>query len=134
MSISILEQTDRFEIFQASYRAGVQMDPHVDGAFRISVVERGEVQEVHRGTAEEASALSVVTKPPGARHRNRFSPSGACMTSVVVPVESLAGPDRDLNRLCQWNWTHRGPATAAAGERTSTRPAGAAKRISARAT
>jgi AraC family transcriptional regulator len=87
----------------------MQMEPHVDGAFRMSVVERGRVREVHRSREEDGAALSVVTKPAGARHANRFGPEGARVCSVVVPLGALEGPDRDVSLLRRWHWTHRGP-------------------------
>ena len=109
MSATMLEHTGPLRILKATYAPGMQMEAHVDGAFRISIVGRGRVRETHRSSEEEGAALSVVTKPAGARHANRFGPEGARICSVVLPLESLDAPDRNVSLLRRWHWTHRGP-------------------------
>lgn len=114
MPLRPLVQTPDLNVVECTYDGDLRMPPHVDEAFRISVVVQGRVQETHRNEKHVARALSVVTKPADAVHANRFGPEGACLLSIQTIPAFLDGPERSLDVLREWKWADRGPTTSAA--------------------
>lgn len=82
------------------------MEKHCDNFFHVSVVLSGMVQETSGTVEENASALSVVTKPPDASHSNQFGPNGACVLSVKIPQTRLAAHGRPASSINKWQWIH----------------------------
>lgn len=58
-----------------------------------------------------ASALSVVFKPAGAAHADRFGPRGARLLAFDLDPELLDGFDDDAADLDALQWHHAGPLT-----------------------
>jgi AraC family transcriptional regulator len=120
-------------LLEVTYAPERHFAPHVDHQFRISLVLRGHLRETHDGTEEQASTLSVVTKPGDARHADRFGPGGARLLSVTASPETFEAPDRSIESLRRWRWVHQGPVTRAAAGVVSARRTAAPDRAEAMA-
>jgi AraC family transcriptional regulator len=88
------------------YLPGAIQREHQHYAGSLTLVLRGELVEQARHREETARPLSVVVKPPGTRHANRFGPQGACLLQLQFDPDA-AGPAPDW---CwgEWRWVHGG--------------------------
>lgn len=80
------------------------MPAHQHESLGISIVLRGVVEETVGRSAEQAAAGTLVVKPAGTVHANRFGPTGARLLSVAlhpVRAEELLRGNRGLSR---WRW------------------------------
>ncbi|MDX1420457.1 MAG: AraC family transcriptional regulator [Rubricoccaceae bacterium] len=85
------------------YPPGYAMPPHAHDGAGLSVVLVGRVWErVGRGE-ETAGPLSVVVKPAGAVHENRFGPEGARLLAFDFAPGFFDGFDGAPSR---WRWRH----------------------------
>src|SRR5262245_42631757 len=82
-----------FEIAALDYPAGLSLAPHDHARPNVTLVLRGSLVEEAVRTTHEAGALSVVVKPAGLVHANRFGPSGARTLSIAFD-EGLAPEPR----------------------------------------
>jgi AraC family transcriptional regulator len=105
-------KVEEYRFIEARYGAGAHMEAHHDPHYRVSVVVSGSLREQCYATNEEASALSVVTKPSDAKHSDKFGPNGAHLLSVEIPKAQLEAPDRSASLLGRWRWIHGGDAIA----------------------
>jgi len=73
----------------------------------MTLVFRGDVIERVGDREERAQSLSVVVKPPGVRHANRFGPNGASTLQVAFEPRLLEAWDGEW-RMGGWRWIHDG--------------------------
>jgi AraC family transcriptional regulator len=94
----------RLTIHPKRYSAGVHQPRHAHDELHLSLVLRGSVAEDIGSERHIGSALSVVTKDPGAEHANTFGPDGATLVRLSCPVSlaAIAGPGADVHRPAQW--------------------------------
>jgi AraC family transcriptional regulator len=91
------------------YAPGVVQRPHEHDTGAISLVYRGRLTERVGDREESAEPLSVVVKPPGVRHANRFGPEVAWVLQVLF-APALLEEWRSEWRLGAWRWSHAGEA------------------------
>ncbi|MEN8376601.1 MAG: AraC family transcriptional regulator [Gemmatimonadota bacterium] len=95
------------------YAAGESHAAHSHPVDTLTLVCGGSLVE-RAGSAEaRAGALSVVVKPAGTEHSDRFGSAGARTFQVVLDgVVSRSIEEGDTGRL-GWKWIHGGPAARA---------------------
>lgn len=91
------------------YGAVEKSEFHTDKYPKISIVLGGQLEEKTIGANISASPMSVVVKPPDARHANTFGPRGTRIISIIASGED-GWPDY-LNRafLEHYAWYHGTP-------------------------
>ncbi|MCB0562825.1 MAG: helix-turn-helix transcriptional regulator [Phaeodactylibacter sp.] len=94
-----------FKIIFRSYARGSQMPFHTDPAPRLSIVVFGELEEHTLQYSARAHPFSVVAKPEGITHRNRFGSRGARLVSIVFEEETFL-PLAEAAGLPAWQWFH----------------------------
>ena len=94
-----------FVILESYYPPNFWYDLHHDGPDRISIILQGQLTETVCNHEEFASTSSIVYKPAGVEHRNRFGPEGARIISIIFRNNPLLNRDQfDAPR--QWAWFH----------------------------
>lgn len=96
------------------YPPGRTLPRHEHATTGVSVVLAGELEEDALGTSVTATALSVVVKPAGVAHRNRFGPRGARLLAVELSPRLLERFEVRPRALERWRWTHGGELAALA--------------------
>jgi AraC family transcriptional regulator len=90
------------------YRAGERHAPHEHEIGNVSLVLSGTLEEQVGNRSECAGPLSVVVKPAGTRHSDRFGNAGATLAQIRLDVE-LAGTMEDGKpSAADWRWLHDG--------------------------
>lgn len=89
------------------YAPGAVQRPHEHDTGAVTLVYRGRLAERVGDREEHAEPLSVVVKPPGVRHANRFGPEGAWVLQVLFEP-TLLEEWRSEWRLGAWRWRHGG--------------------------
>lgn len=101
-------------LFEVVYAPGRVMRPHAHRHANVSLVLEGEFEETIGERTESAGACSVVVKPHGTVHSNRF---GARSTRSLI-IEILPPREAALTRMAgarlEARWLHEGPAGRAA--------------------
>ncbi|HLT47909.1 MAG TPA: AraC family transcriptional regulator [Rubricoccaceae bacterium] len=85
------------------YAPGRTMRPHAHAGTSLSVVLAGRVWERVGRADETGGPLSVVVKPAGAVHENRFGPEGARMLAFEFAPGFFDGMEDAPTR---WRWRH----------------------------
>ncbi len=98
---------DGITVRTARYEPGATMRPHEHETGSITFVYRGGLVEQTVKGEESAAPLSVVVKPPGVRHSNRFGPAGASVLRIVLSP-ALVDSWRPEWELGPWRWIHGG--------------------------
>jgi AraC family transcriptional regulator len=80
------------------------MPPHTHDTWGISVVLSGKVEELVGATVCTGAAGSLVIKPPGTRHANRFGQSGSRMLSLLVHPEYTEPWFAGATPPTRWGW------------------------------
>ncbi len=86
--------------------------PHAHDFTGIAIVLRGGIEEQSRHSTIQAGPCSVVVKPAGTTHGNRFGPDGARLFAVRLrnpALDLVEGYGRFFER---YDWFHAGPAAA----------------------
>jgi AraC family transcriptional regulator len=86
------------------------MTPHNHNTWGISVVLGGALEETSGRSGASGSVASVVVKPPGIVHADRFGPQGARILSLLVAPGAIPEWCSGAPCLTQWRWVE---ATAA---------------------
>lgn len=110
VSPSIRSIIGDMRIIEEAYAPGLAQERHAHSYTNVSLVLAGSVEETVGRAHEHGFPLSVVIKPRGTEHTNRFGMAGARTLSVQLKselIESLT--DWDLS-LTHWRWLHGGPA------------------------
>lgn len=96
-------------IDEVSYDPGLVIPPHAHETGSFSLVLCGELIETVAGAVSRASAGSVVCKPPGVVHENRFGAEGARVLAVVFESPSRR-PRGALASMPfpRWKWSSFG--------------------------
>ena len=92
-----------------TYAPGYAMSAHAHDTTAMSLVLSGAVQERCNRTDVAASTLSVVVKPSGVLHANRFGPGGARMLAIEFAPSFLDDLDVRAEGFGRWRWGHGGP-------------------------
>ena len=101
MSVRLLHDETGCSVRLGRYAPGHTMRPHEHGVSAISVVLEGHVWERVGRHEEIGGPFSLVLKPAGVVHENRFGPGGARMLQVVLG-DDLA----EAVRMRAWAWGH----------------------------
>jgi len=96
------------------YAPGQRQPMHAHHFTSIGIVIKGGVEERFSSHTEQAGPCSVVIKPPGVPHSDRYSPNGARMFAVRLPEASLAIIQGSEAVFQDYNWFHGGPIAAIA--------------------
>lgn len=101
MPARLLHTDASLALWLCDYAPGCAMPPHEHGGSALSVVLEGHVWERVGRSEEIGGPFSLVVKPAGVRHENRFGPRGARMLQVAfaADVAEAAG-------LRAWVWGH----------------------------
>jgi AraC family transcriptional regulator len=86
------------------YAAGLRSARHAHPYANLSVILAGSLRE--RVGREEVTVgpLSVVVKPAGTEHANRFGPEGATLLRVEVPTVLLSDLEDGTQAVSGWRW------------------------------
>jgi AraC family transcriptional regulator len=104
-------KVDGAHVIEASYEPGTRLRPHAHGRANITLLLRGQIEEtVGRDTAH-ARTLSVVLKPAGTVHENRFGPDGA--HTLVIELDDQEAHFHNA-ASARWRWFDGGEVAAAA--------------------
>jgi len=101
---------DGARVFEHTYTPGRKEERHAHRHTNISLVLAGSVEEAVGGALERAYALSVVIKPGGTEHANRYGAKGARVFSVLFEPELVASMQDWVPGLGRWRWMHGGAA------------------------
>ena len=96
-------------IREVTYQPGQRQRLHSHEETSITLVYRGSLQERVGKAQIWAGPLSVVVKPAGTPHSNRFGPQGA--STIQLNLASKKGDDGGLGSsagLEEWRWIHGG--------------------------
>jgi AraC family transcriptional regulator len=103
---------------EASYARGARFAPHAHDRGNVSLIVRGQIEERVGGDSVCSTTCSVVVKPAGTVHSNRFGPDGARTLVIELPAPPHPGNARASREprgaLDRWRWFHGGPVTASA--------------------
>jgi AraC family transcriptional regulator len=81
---------------------------HEHEAGALTLVVRGGLVEESGRREESAEPLSLVVKPPGTRHSNRFGPDGAHLLQILF--DTRHGGPVPGSTWGHWRWIHGGAA------------------------
>jgi AraC family transcriptional regulator len=98
--------TGPFTITETVYPAGLVQRRHAHADPSVTLVLGGSLEETVSSKNEHAGALSMVIKPLGTEHTNRYGATGAHTLQVRLPVDETAN-------LGEWRWQYRGAAARA---------------------
>jgi AraC family transcriptional regulator len=76
----------------------------------ISLILAGSVEETVGAAVEHAFALSLVVKPGGTEHANKYGAKGAQMLSVLLKPDLQRSLNNWDTGVARWRWMHGGPA------------------------
>lgn len=93
---------------EASYPPNTRFSPHAHEVGNISLIIRGQLEETVGESSQVCTTCSVVVKPAGTIHSNRFGPLGARTLVLEAPAAM------SLASLSRWQWFHGGEISAAA--------------------
>jgi AraC family transcriptional regulator len=97
---------------ELSYAEDQRQCRHAHEETTISIVLSGSLVERVARTEEVARPLSVVVKPSGTEHEDRFGPRGARILQITL-ASGLAARLREWQSpIEQWRWMHGGPGVA----------------------
>ena len=102
----VLECASGVRLIQATYAPGTRFPPHAHDRGNVSLIVRGQIEEIVGRVTVSAATCDVVVKPAGTVHGNRFGPDGARTLVVEIPISFRA--------LGRWRWIHGGPVAASA--------------------
>ena len=101
-------------IHEVAYRPGAHFEPHSHAHANISLVLSGDFAELVEGRQHQIAAGSVVFKPAGTVHSNRYGRAGA--RTMIVEFDPADGSwiwwEEEGLQECQWHLS--GPCIAAA--------------------
>jgi AraC family transcriptional regulator len=105
-----------YRLVEAVYPPGMLIEPHFHAASNLTIVLQGSLQERAGRGLFDCGPGSVVIKPAGTVHSNRFGTDGARTFVVELPAEERAGLDAEvacgLGRSA-YGWRHGGPMAGA---------------------
>lgn len=97
-------------ILESSYPGGLRLDRHRHDRASLTLVLAGTLEERTEHGTHRAGPGSVVLKPPGTEHANRFGPSGA--RTLLLDVGDFVGASASPP-VRRWQWTDGGPPARA---------------------
>jgi len=96
-------------VAELTYAEDQRQRRHAHEETTISIVLSGSLVERVAQTEEVARPLSVVVKPSGTEHEDRFGPGGARILQIRL-ASALAARLRDWQSpVDHWRWMHGGP-------------------------
>lgn len=96
-----------------SYAAGLSQSAHAHADTTITLVVRGALEERVGRRAQLAGPMSVVVKPAGTEHANRFGPTGTTTLQATLSADDVVRLDPERRLLGRWRWV-QSPAAARA--------------------
>lgn len=94
----------------ARYPPDTAQPRHAHPHTSVSLVVRGKLEERAGRSVEVAGPLSVVVKPAGAEHADRFGRDGAVLLQLILSPEDEARGGEARDALGRWGWTHAASA------------------------
>ena len=88
-------KVNAFQVTAASFPASLKLAAHRHERAGCSIVLKGALEKDFCGKSFDSPANSIVTMPPGERHKARFARQGAHML-IIEP----ASPEEDMLRPC----------------------------------
>jgi AraC family transcriptional regulator len=95
------------------YHPGERHAPHEHEIGNVSLVLSGTLEEQVGSRSENAGPLSVVVKPAGTRHADRFGVGGATLAQIRLDVELTGTMEDGKPSAADWRWLHDGRAARA---------------------
>jgi AraC family transcriptional regulator len=92
------------------YAPGAVQPPHEHPSASATLIIRGRLLERVGSREETAGPLSVVVKPAGVRHANRFGSEGASALQILFDPGATREHEED-SALREWRWIHGGVAS-----------------------
>jgi len=108
-----------FRLIESAYAPAMSVPPHFHQQSNITLMLRGGLEERAGHMSEQCGPGSVVFKPAGTVHSNRFGDNGATTFIVELPATSQCGTAVDADRamaeapLRQYGWRRDGEAVGA---------------------
>jgi AraC family transcriptional regulator len=104
------EVADGGQCIEACYAPNTYFAPHAHEKTNITLLFAGQLEECVGRLTVQARSLSVVVKPAGTVHMNRFGRHGAHTFLVAPPIDSISR----LQCEDAWRWYHSGAVVSAA--------------------
>jgi AraC family transcriptional regulator len=108
-----LDDAGDLRVSEIAYHADVWQPRHAHEQTTVTLVLGGALRESVGRHEEVARALSVVVKPAGTEHADRFGRQGARTLQIGLETRFAAGLSDWDSRLGHWRWHHAGPAVPA---------------------
>lgn len=96
-------------VAELSYADNQWQRRHAHEETTISIVLAGVLLERVAGTEEVARPLSIVVKPGGTEHEDRFGPRGARTLQIRLAPDAAARLRDWQSPVERWRWIHTGP-------------------------
>ncbi len=90
------------------YAPHERQSAHFHESTSMTLIVRGSLEECVGSETARGSALSVVVKPAGVEHRDRFGSEGATTLQVVLSHADEAAMTQAGPGLSEWRWIHAG--------------------------
>jgi AraC family transcriptional regulator len=108
-----LDDAGNLRVSEIAYHADVWQPRHAHEQTTVTLVLGGTLRETVRRHEEVARALSVVVKPGGTEHADRFGRGGARTLQIGLETRFAAALSDWDSRLGDWRWHHGGAAVPA---------------------
>jgi AraC family transcriptional regulator len=90
------------------YRPDERHAPHEHETANVSLVLSGTLEEQVGARTEYAGPLSVVVKPAGTRHADRFGSGGATLAQIRLDADLTGALEDGRPSIADWRWLHDG--------------------------
>jgi AraC-like DNA-binding protein len=97
-----------YRVSEVRYAGSLDQPAHAHETTRVTLIVAGSLEESVGARSERAQACSVVVKPAGTEHQDRFGDHGACTLSFELESGFIAELEID-HALRRWRWSHCGP-------------------------
>ncbi len=100
-------------LIEATYPGGLFVPPHSHTTANATIILTGELSETSQGCTRQCRPGSVVLKPAGTIHSNKFSPSGARTLVIEVLANEASVPSFHSALGWDYHWVSSGALTRA---------------------
>jgi AraC family transcriptional regulator len=100
------------QVAEVDYPPGLQQSRHWHPAASVTLLLAGSLEERAGSRSERGLPLSVVVKPAGVEHDDRFGSAGARTVQIGVSAEAARELERRGEVLDRWRWIPVGTAVA----------------------
>lgn len=100
-------------VYDIEYGPDLVQSAHAHDHATVSLILRGGLREEVARRTEEGGAGTLIIKPAGTRHADRYSASGARLVTVRLPDGAMAAAAEHDCGIGPWRWRRGGSAVPA---------------------